>query len=112
MEPGHVAYSIAFQEEPHGKIVLARQFGKPTPSLSSLVRHAPQDGGHIRHRYYILRHYRNHMGEAVSERIGSWNPTTKIWEGGHAGTLGLLDMHPAAVKDRLYRCGLVKKELT
>lgn len=111
MTPGHVAYSIAVQEEPDGKVALAKQFGKPTPNLADLFHHVPMDGGHVLHRYSILRHRRDEVVGLVSETLFRWNPTTRVWTAvPGASVVERLDMHPAAVKDRLYRCGLIPKE--
>lgn len=112
MSQSHVVYSIVVQEEPDSVATRARQFGKPTPDLSSLFRHVPQDGGHVSNRYSILRHHRDEAGGVVSEAIFRWNPTTRVWTPvPGTGVVNRLDMHPAAVKDRLHRCGLIPKEI-
>ena len=112
MERNHVAYSIVFQAEPDGKHELAKEFGRTTtPTLADLFHHVPMNGGHVLNRYSIVRHRRDDVGRLITETIFRWNPTPRVWTPIVGAQINnRLDMHPAAVKDRLHRCGLIKKE--
>jgi len=111
MEPGHVAYSVAHLDTPGGKWRLVREFGLATPHLDKLFHFTPMKAGITKNRYAIMRHCRNGVDLALSEIIFEWNPTLRVWLPKDKHISNRLDLHPAAVKDRLLRAGLITKEV-
>jgi hypothetical protein len=111
MSPGHVAYSIAYLDFLGGTWKLVRDFSPATPHLDRLFPFVPVKAGITKDQYTIVRHHRNSVDFVISTVIFKWDPIAQGWEPTKdKHMIGRLDNHPAAVKDRLHRAGLLQKE--